>query len=137
MAIIPVSYEGPDPSSHMIDLQVCSYGSDKYVRERGQLDTGAYVTFIPDRLVSELSLQPIGYMPIVGLYGGKMHDVYNVGISIDGGLTAWHSAAALWGHDRLLIGRDLLNLWKIALDGPSLRGQVDAPAAPPVRGIKS
>lgn len=72
MAVISVSYADSTPPSPVADLYVANYETPKYVLERGYLDTGAYTTLIPNRLVSQLNLKLTGHTPLNTMHGANM-----------------------------------------------------------------
>ena len=86
-----------------------------------QLDTGADVSVIPNRLVDQLQLVQLDQAPIAG-FGGQVRLVptYLVGLA----LRPFESVAVRVIADRdepfVLLGRDVMNRYHVELDGPRL-----------------
>jgi predicted aspartyl protease len=84
---------------------------------RGKLDTGADVTVIPERLVTQLGLTPKGQTwtrSYDGAYSQRL--VYYVRMSVEGFLVASVRCIATARSD-VLLGRNVLNRFLITLDG--------------------
>ena len=106
---------------------------------KGLIDTGADRTIIPDSAVMQLGLEPTGKIPIRGVNNIESElDTYFVSIEIVG--TEFKGLiVAGYDEDEALIGRDLINLWRLEMDGyrntvtiePWSRNPSDLPARYP------
>lgn len=86
-----------------------------------QLDTAADRTVIPGDLVARLELVPLDELPVAGFGGQVMMVVsYAVEMAIRGQVPRLVEVIAHEGEPHVLIGRDLLNHHRLALDGPGL-----------------
>jgi predicted aspartyl protease len=90
------------------------------------LDTGADITVIPGRLVGELSLIPLDSILAVG-FGGQTLTLptYLVELRIRGLKPIKIKVLASYDEHYSLLGRDVLNQFKVTLDGPNLSLQLD------------
>lgn len=85
-----------------------------------KIDTGADVTAIPARLIESLRLVPAGEIEVEG-YDSRRATLYcyDVVLHVDQLRVVGLSVIA-FTEDYVLLGRDVLNLLKILLDGPAL-----------------
>jgi predicted aspartyl protease len=82
------------------------------------IDTGADCTLMPTRVARQLKLPMIGRIRVKGVTGNpRAVAVYAARLQL-AGFTVLARIAAL-GSETIL-GRDLLNRWRITLDGPRL-----------------
>ena len=85
-----------------------------------QLDTGADKTVIPAEVVEQISLRPAGTVTVAGLGGETgQESVYPVRLTVDGLGTVAIPVLASSGEPWVLLGRDVLNRYRIVLDGPN------------------
>ena len=85
------------------------------------MDTGAHMTCIPADLVEILSLQEIRRVNVIG-FDGVMTSVptYLVDVSIREERRVSKEVVASHRETTVLLGRDVLNHYRILLDGPNL-----------------
>lgn len=85
-----------------------------------KIDTGADVTAIPARLIESLRLAPAGEIEVEG-YDSRRAALYcyDVVLHVDQLRVVGLSVIA-FTEDYVPLGRDVLNLLKILLDGPAL-----------------
>jgi predicted aspartyl protease len=91
-----------------------------------QVDTGAYRTVLPLQVVEALGLQPGGTAPVGGLDGSVANlPVFEV-ILVMKGFPTGHRVEVLASPNEVsvLLGRDILNHYRILLDGPNLRLEI-------------
>ena len=116
------------PPYPCIDLQVSPTFIDHYKPTTGQIDTGATKTIIATDLLTSLELNPISSTPVRGFSGKSIEcDVYCVNIKINN--RTYEDVEVIASPEPelyTLIGRDLINLWRMTLNGQSRTGQVFA-----------
>ena len=91
-----------------------------------QVDTGADRTVLPLDLASALGLDQIDAIPIAG-FGGKAEEmpVYEVSVAIRTFPFQLARAIAHADEPWILLGRDVLNGYRIVFDGPNLALEID------------
>jgi predicted aspartyl protease len=91
------------------------------VESPAQLDTAADLTIIPSRLVEELGLLQVNEVPILGV-GGRFDilPAFLVLIEIRGTSPRLVKVLSSPEEPYVLLGRDVLNHFRITLDGPNL-----------------
>jgi predicted aspartyl protease len=92
-----------------------------------QLDTAADRTLIPGNLVEVLQLVPLDELPVAGV-GGQVFllPTYRVEISLRDSQPVLIEVIAHAEEPLILLGRDLLNQFRIVLDGPNLALELEA-----------
>lgn len=84
------------------------------------LDTGSDITAIPDRLVAELQLYPIGRLQLEDLRAGTAHVLtYPVRLTVADS-TLFRLEVVLTGLNFIVLGRDVLNQFYVQLAEPDL-----------------
>lgn len=126
----PVSYsEEYFPPAPVLTVSVAAPEESTATRQYSALvDTGADGTFVPTAILETLDL-PISYMTNVRSHlGESLHSapVYKVDLILLGSvrLPGVEVVADDWG-DRIILGRNVLNLLKIYLDGPKKKISVE------------
>lgn len=116
--VIPFPYVG---------LAVAKPEENNYEPRPGKIDTGAALTAIPLDLVGSLDLRRVGDVPVYTFDGIKrLCDEYRVNIKIHDTLREYVRVIATQ-RDNVLVGRDLINSWRMGLDGPNLTGKITLP----------
>lgn len=106
------------PSSLVLDLNVWS-GFGDFVREKGKIDTGSTNTVIPEYVVRRLRLKKTGESDVAGVQGPvSVRNNYFVSVEI-GSIKFDGLTVIAMERETVLIGRDLINLWRMELDGKS------------------
>ena len=106
------------PSFLMLDLVVWNK-FDKSSKMWGKIDTGASRTMIPDNLVTDLDLRRTREVVIRTATGMESrHYSYFVSIQIGGVMFDRFEVIAM-PREYVLVGRDLINLWRLDIDGES------------------
>lgn len=115
-----------EPSLPILDIKVWNDFGDS-MPEKGKVDTGSYITVIPPKIIKKLKLETTGEQEWVGGYKeddeGKAYDTYDIYVEIGQskfGLLRVISEA----RSNVLIGRDLINLWLMKLDGENQLGEI-------------
>jgi len=114
------------PSFPYVDLEVSNSRNEKYVPQEGKMDTGAFMTVIPEYLIKLLDLNSKSTANAGG-FGTNVeeHDAYYVHIKIDDLVFKYLKVISQPDERRpnILLGRDLINLWKTQLDGQKHNGE--------------
>jgi hypothetical protein len=100
---------------------------ESVVREcPAQLDTAADLTVIPSRLVNELQLDQLGELPILGV-GAHLATLPTFLVQIQIRDLPARVVEVVASHDEpyVLLGRDILNQFRITLDGPNLLLEIE------------
>ena len=85
-----------------------------------KVDTGADRTIIPTELAASLGLRPAGRLPFAGLGGQQVElPVYEIQLVVRALAPILVEVAASDGEPHVLLGRDVLNRYRIVLDGPN------------------
>jgi len=85
-----------------------------------QLDTAADFTVLPTAIVSRLGLRQVSEIPVSGFGGAiALSPTYVVDVQVHD-LTSKRVEAVSSDHERyVLLGRDVLNQFRVVLDGPN------------------
>jgi hypothetical protein len=92
------------------------------------LDTGASTTLVPRELIRELGEDNLLYIDVEVFFPGlppETHKAYVIGLLIEGGCTFEELEVIPLDIDYVIIGRDVINRYKIVLDGPNNRWEVE------------
>ena len=108
-----VRQETPAP---VLDVGV-SGNSAKTVKCRGIIDTGASITMIAPSTIDALDLRIEGEIPLGGITGAQVFSTYAINMIIDGTVFRGIRAAGFEEEARMLIGRNVINLWDLHLSG--------------------
>ena len=92
------------------------------------MDSGADRTVIPMALVEELTLPQAGVIEVAGLnQAASMMPVYVVQIGIGDLPAVVADVVGAVGEQYVLLGRDVLNGYRVTLDGPGLIFTIELP----------
>lgn len=122
-----IKYDGyaEYPSFPYISLEISNAQNEKYVPQKGKIDTGAYMTVIPEYLIKLLGLKSRTTAKAGG-FGSDVeeHNAYYVHIKISDLVYKYLKVISQPDNRRpnILIGRDLINLWETQLDGQKHSG---------------
>ena len=108
----------PAPFAH-VALR-CPQTGNTSQETAAQIDTGSDFTVLPGKLVDELQLQSMGITQVAGL-GGHISrvGVYRVDVTIRSLPTVRIKAVRNDNELFVLLGRDVLNHFRLVLDGPA------------------
>ena len=113
-----------NPSSLILDLIVWNKFGDSFP-EKGKIDTGASHTVIPDYLVNTLKLKKTRET-IVKSVSGMESEHFNYFAAIQIGEIKFDCFEVVaMPKDYVLLGRDLINLWKLKIDGQTETYSID------------
>jgi len=105
-------------SSLVLDLNVWN-GFGEFVREKGKIDTGSTNTVIPECVVHRLRLKKTGESDVAWVQGHvSIRSNYFVSVEI-GSIKFDGLTVIAMERETVLIGSDLINLWRMELDGKS------------------
>ena len=112
------------PPFPYVNLVVSRPEGNNYEPRPGKIDTGASLTTIPIDMVGLLDLQRVGNVPVCAFDGSvDQYNVYRVNIKI-GDISREYVRVIATQRNNVLVGRDLINLWHMRLDGPNLTGRM-------------
>jgi predicted aspartyl protease len=117
-----------DPPAPLIRFTVyCPVDHGRAVSIRGELDSGADISVVPQRVVDELQLIPRRVLVTQG-YDGAQNQwaTYVVDLEVEGHLIDYVEVIALPRQDAIL-GRDVLNHFIVTLNGKELAFDVTDP----------
>jgi predicted aspartyl protease len=118
-----------DPPGPVVYVELAApSGTERFLDQFGQLDTGACKCVIPKTLVTQLGLTPVREVRVEGLDGAVvLLPTYLVELAIRGLTPVVLEVLASERESKVLLGRDMLNRYKIILDGPSLMLAIEEP----------
>ncbi len=106
-------------------------GSAELTHVPAQVDTGADNTVVPQSLADQLGILPVRQLPVRGLEGAVVvlpTILAQLGIHPLPPLVVEVLAAK--DEPYVLLGRDILNRYRIILDGPGLALEIEQPEPP-------
>lgn len=93
----------------------------------GQVDSGADVTLIPASILNEIGAKLADRRIMLGANGTRQQvNRYYVVIHLPTGITYGVRAIATQNDSEILLGRDVLNQWRVVLDGPGETVEITA-----------
>jgi len=109
-----------DPPAPFIELCVSVPLSKDDVSLTALIDSGADITVIPERIITQLRLRRVDSLLASGFGKGVIEaTVYAAILSVEGILRPKMYRVLSWREDYVLLGRDLLNQLVTVLNGPS------------------
>jgi hypothetical protein len=120
-----------EPPVPIVVVKVANPTTGNGKEKDGKIDTGSYMTAIPETLVSELALVPASEHETTGYKREKKnepqkHLTYFVDIALKGYSFPYTEVLAV-DRQNVLIGRDILNQLKLILDGKNLMFEIADP----------
>lgn len=114
------------PSSPYVDVQISNTKHEMYISKNGMIDTGAYITVIPECMVQQLNLKSSG-IEMAGGFDSNIweYDTYFINVKIYDLVYRYVKVIAQSDKKRqnILVGRNLLNLWHMKLNGETHKGE--------------
>lgn len=110
------------PPAPFVHLSLfCTHTGRELRQQPAQIDTGADRTVIPEKLVEELGLVPLDEVPVSGFDGQiLLLQTFWLQVQIHEFPPTQIEAIAHASQPFPLLGRDLLNQFRLILDGPQL-----------------
>ena len=109
-----------DPPAPVVEVIIRHPTTGVWEALSAQLDTGADISGIPQRLVDRLGLAPVRVVPIEGYDDARvLLSTYIVRLEVAGVRFRGVEVVPIPG-ERTLLGRDVLNCLYIHLNGPEL-----------------
>lgn len=112
-----------EPKVPIIDIEILNY-SGRSVPEKGKIDTGAAITVIPEYIIDSLTLKKTGEQEIRGFDSVGNYSIYDIYVIIDSKKIGPLQVIAS-ERDNVLLGRNLINLWNLILDGKNRFGEIE------------
>ncbi|MSQ13174.1 MAG: hypothetical protein EXR47_03340 [Dehalococcoidia bacterium] len=113
------------PPAPTVEVVVQAVGSSAAERVVALLDTGSALSAIPQGLVERFGLQQVDLVEVRGV--GQVSSpspVFIVQMALSSGET-WVTRVIGWRNPFALLGRNVLNRWRVTLDGPAQRVRID------------
>jgi hypothetical protein len=110
-----------DTPAPVLSFQISSPSRSSSFTITALVDSGADITVIPRTVAQGLSLQPV-YVAYSQGFGGVPQEsiVFSALVTVEGEESVIIGVLT-WNEDYALLGRDIINRWKVLPDGP---GQV-------------
>jgi len=113
------SYEPPAPILTVV-VSNPHISEVESIEEEALIDSGSFMTAIPEDFVGELEILPAGEVSTKGYKEGEQtHRTYFVDVRFNGYAFPYTEVLAV-KRKNVLIGRDILNQLKVILDGKNL-----------------
>ena len=108
------------PSAPVIPIGIANpEGGRPTLRVQALIDSGSDATLIPLTILQRITVSSGEQVSFRGVTGGRtIADVFRVVIHMPSGISYGIRAIAIRGSDEVILGRDVLNQWRITLDGP-------------------
>lgn len=111
-------YDPPAPVIEVVFSPPVEGAQRREVPAQALIDSGADGTCIPQRIADELGLQHVDETDVQGITGPRERaPVYAASVRIEGIGKFIVRASAVGGE--VLLGRDIINRWRLLLDGPN------------------
>jgi predicted aspartyl protease len=123
----PYRVPGPDrPAAAFVWLKVAAYPTGDWHPDIAALaDTGADVTVLPDRVIETLGLVPSETETVSGFDGQPVErPLYSVRLIVRDLPEIRVNVLGGWDDEYAILGRDVLNLYRVVFDGPNLRLEI-------------
>jgi hypothetical protein len=114
------------PSFPYVDLEVSNVYVEKYFPQKGKVDTGSYITIIPEYMLELLDLHTVSRTESRTSNTEEYQEDVTYFVKIKIGSVIFPYIEVISRPDKIrpnvLLGRNLLNLWKMQLDGQTHSG---------------
>jgi hypothetical protein len=123
----PYTATGPtSPPAPFVLLNVGVDETGRWVEDLPALtDTGADQTVLPERVVAQLGLAQLDQVTVTGFSGRpETRPTYGVRLVVRDLPPLAVEVLTGWSDHYAILGRDVLNRYKVLLDGPNLRLEI-------------
>ncbi len=109
-----------NPPAPFLPVRISNLADSEPVTIPAKIDSGADITAVPIQLIGQLNLALAGEIQVEG-YDGHPSTIncYDIILQVEH-LRVEGLLVIAFNEDYLLLGRDVLNLLKLLLDGPAL-----------------
>lgn len=116
------------PSAPVIPIGIANPEGDRpALHVQALIDSGSDGTLIPLTLLQRIAVNNGEQVSFRGVTGGRtIADVFRVVIHMPSGISYGIRAIATRGSDEVILGRYVLNQWRITLDGPGEIVEIEA-----------
>lgn len=115
----------PAPVIEVTFSAAVEVGERRELRRKALIDSGADCTCLPQRVIDELGLKPVDEITVAGATCSATARVYWTRVQIEGVGDFTVRAIGLPRSDALL-GRDIINRWRLLLDGPGRASEINS-----------
>lgn len=119
------------PPAPYVTIKISNPITGDFKEEKGKIDTGSFITAIPESWVSDLNLVPVSEQETKGYKEEndkkvQKHYTYFVDVTLKG-LNFPYTEVLAVDRQNVLVGRDILNQLKLVLDGKNLSFKISDP----------
>lgn len=117
-----------DPAAPVIPISIANPDDDRTpLQAEGLIDSGSDTTLIPLAVLQRVGAFSGEQVYFRGVTGSRATaDAYRVVIHMPVGVSYGIRAVATRGGNEIILGRDVLNRWRIVLDGPGETVEITA-----------
>jgi predicted aspartyl protease len=130
MSVFRYPYRVPGPgraAAAFVLLKVAAHQSDEWLPDLPALvDTGADQTVLPGKAIQALGLVPFEFIRVSGFDGvTSERPVYSVRLVVRDLPPTRTQVIGGWADDYAILGRDVLNQYRVVFDGPNQRLEIE------------
>ena len=107
-----------DPPAPVVQVRLLAPGSQEWLEVSALLDSGADITVVPAGAVERLRLPSTGATDVQGFASGTQRTpTFTLRFTL-GQERSWLDEVVAWDEPYAILGRGVLNHWRVTLDGP-------------------
>lgn len=108
-----------NPPAPLLPIDISRPGSPLGLRLWALVDSGAFMSLLPSGVVQELGLPQVEFSPAAGAFDGRPAEYKVFAVQLATEFAASEIVRVIsFDKSYALLGRDLLNRWRVSLDGP-------------------